>query len=456
MKNKTYNPGKLSSFIFYISILIFIIAFNFSDNPPVSGWQQQFMPNFNNRSLAGINFTDSLTGYAIISNSGTADTSFIIKTTNGGNNWFTLLSEFKSYYAISFLNNQTGYVGGSDLMGYSYLAKTTNNGISWIRQNTPGNLGLNDIAVLNEDTIWIVDRNSFDGGIFRTTNGGISWIRQYQNNSGIEKIYMFNGQMGFASSGSFLFKTTNSGFNWNQISGQKGFLDMYFSDSLTGWKNYDTTRKTTDGGYNWISIDVPRRGSIYGGNLFGGMYNFENINKDTIWGAGGYIEYPGFRYRGILYRTTNGGNNWFIQIPDTSFGIPRFFYINFTNNRVGWSYLFDTYRGIHTNVGGDTTFFTKINNSVLDYSMNYLLFQNYPNPFNPKTVINYNLRTGSYIIIKIYDALGKELSTLVNQKQNAGTYKVDFDGSGLSSGVYFYTMFVNGKRIETKKMMLLK
>ena len=452
MKNKTYNPGKLSSFIFYISILIFIIAFNFSDNPPVSGWQQQFMPNFNNRSLAGINFTDSLTGYAIISNSGTADTSFIIKTTNGGNNWFTLLSEFKCYYAISFLNNQTGYVGGSDLMGYSYLAKTTNNGISWIRQNTPGNLGLNDIAVLNEDTIWIVDRISFDGGIFRTTNDGISWLRQYQN-GGIEKIYMFNGQIGFASTGSFLFKTTNSGLNWNQISGQNGFNDIFLVDSLTGWKFYDSTRKTTDGGITWIQQQIVNPNFF---SMYGVILSASNIGRDTIWGVGLRIEYPNLQIRSIIHRTTNGGMNWCFQIPDTSFKLPLLIKSNFKSNLIGWVYAYN--RGVHTVTGGDSTFYpiTELKQLSNNIPASFLIYQNYPNPFNPKTVISYELRTGSNIIIKVYDALGKELRTLVNKKHNAGTYKVNFDGSGLPSGVYFYSLFVEGEIIDTKKMMLLK
>lgn len=85
----------------------------------------------------------------------------------------------------------------------------------------------------------------------------------------------------------------------------------------------------------------------------------------------------------------------------------------------------------------------------------YSLQQNYPNPFNPVTVINYQLAASGFVEIKIYDVLGNEVKTLVNQKQNAGSHSVDFDGSGLPSGVYFYRINA-GEFRESKSMMLLK
>ena len=83
------------------------------------------------------------------------------------------------------------------------------------------------------------------------------------------------------------------------------------------------------------------------------------------------------------------------------------------------------------------------------------LKQNYPNPFNPNTVIRYSLKGNHFITLKVFDALGKEVAALVNENQNAGTYEVDFDGSGLSSGIYFYKLEAGGY-VETKSMILLK
>ena len=85
----------------------------------------------------------------------------------------------------------------------------------------------------------------------------------------------------------------------------------------------------------------------------------------------------------------------------------------------------------------------------------YSLSQNYPNPFNPSTVINFNLPRVSNVELKVYNLLGQEVATLVNQEMNAGNHDVKFNASSLSSGIYFYTLKA-GDFISSKKMLLLK
>jgi len=86
----------------------------------------------------------------------------------------------------------------------------------------------------------------------------------------------------------------------------------------------------------------------------------------------------------------------------------------------------------------------------------YSLNQNFPNPFNPSTEIHYSVKENSFITLKVYNLLGKEVSTLVNGEYNPGTYKVNFTPSNLSSGIYFYTLYSNGIRVDSKKMLLNK
>jgi hypothetical protein len=83
-----------------------------------------------------------------------------------------------------------------------------------------------------------------------------------------------------------------------------------------------------------------------------------------------------------------------------------------------------------------------------------VLYQNYPNPFNPTTKIRWQSSTGGWQILKVYDVLGKEVATLVNEEKPAGTYEVDFDASGLSSGVYIYTLKVNGVSYSQSMILL--
>jgi phosphatidylserine/phosphatidylglycerophosphate/cardiolipin synthase-like enzyme len=84
------------------------------------------------------------------------------------------------------------------------------------------------------------------------------------------------------------------------------------------------------------------------------------------------------------------------------------------------------------------------------------LQQNYPNPFNPKSTIIYNIPKTAEIKLKVYDITGREVSELVNTIQLAGNYKVTFDASNLASGFYFYTLFADGNKIDSKKMVLTK
>ncbi len=85
----------------------------------------------------------------------------------------------------------------------------------------------------------------------------------------------------------------------------------------------------------------------------------------------------------------------------------------------------------------------------------FALSQNYPNPFNPATIIRFSIPKNSFVSLKVYDLSGKEISNLINENLTAGNYEADFDGSGISSGVYFYRLQTDGFT-DTKRMTLVK
>ena len=85
----------------------------------------------------------------------------------------------------------------------------------------------------------------------------------------------------------------------------------------------------------------------------------------------------------------------------------------------------------------------------------FKLYQNYPNPFNPMTMINYQLPITSNVEINIYNLLGQKVATLVNQKQPAGNYHIQWDATGYSTGVYYYRLKA-GDLQQVKKMILIK
>lgn len=98
---------------------------------------------------------------------------------------------------------------------------------------------------------------------------------------------------------------------------------------------------------------------------------------------------------------------------------------------------------------------TATTNGHTAHNYDFILNTNFPNPFNPATVITYQLAVSNLITLKVYDILGSEITTLVNEKQDAGNYSVEFDGNKYSSGIYFYKLESNNFSI-TKKMFLIK
>ncbi|OYV85093.1 MAG: hypothetical protein B7Z63_05985 [Ignavibacteriae bacterium 37-53-5] len=98
---------------------------------------------------------------------------------------------------------------------------------------------------------------------------------------------------------------------------------------------------------------------------------------------------------------------------------------------------------------------TPVRESPVQIPATFSLAQNYPNPFNPTTAISYQLSAVSQVTLKVYDVLGREVATLVNEVQQMGTHEVRFDGSRMPSGVYFYRLEA-GRFTETKKLILMK
>ena len=450
-KNKFYK--KLSSGIYYFSILLFIIGFNFSDHGS-GGWTQQFLPS-NLPGITDITFTDSLNGYAV-TGVDSENKSYIIKTSNSGDNWNIILQDSggRAFTKVNFINSVTGFACTKWNSGSAKLYKTINGGDNWSLLNNPP-LGPSylDLSVVSENELWIVDNIAFDGGVYRTTDGGQTWDRKYYDVSRpADRVYMINSRIGFIADGfltnSKLWKTSNAGNNWSLLSGY-GFYKMEFIDSLEGYKSDGSLKHTLDGGLNWETI-LP----IQQGNPPHVTRDFSLLN-DTIWGVNpsGNILYPNNQFRGVIYRSTNRGMNWGYQLPDTSFRIPFFVFCDFVNKNVGWAYS-----GVHTITGGDTITnpLTSINNPGTQVIDHYILLQNYPNPFNPSTKIKYKLNKSGFVNIKVFNILGKEIEVLINARQSAGEYGVSFDASNYPGGVYFYSLYVDNKIIDTKKMILIR
>jgi photosystem II stability/assembly factor-like uncharacterized protein len=412
------------------------------------GWYQQFFPNMNGSTITSLTFLDSLTGYALTSTNSSVQ-AFILKTTNGGDNWNIIYTYVPTastvhFTKIQFADSNIGYASTN----YYDFYKTTNSGLSWVDfANVPW--GADDMALINLDTILLVSSDIIGGGVYRTTNGGLNWspLGPTSGSGQPSTIYMFNKDMGFCLGGQ-MWKTTNGGVNWFVIPGES-YQDIKFFDTSKGWKTYGTNilEVTTNGGLNWTPQQLPNISHTFTGT------NLNIVNKDTVWmvGAAYFPSAP-------IYKTTNGGINWSYQIPDSLYPVYIYNYINFINSKIGWSYSNTSSFEIHTKVGGnDTSFFTLVrNNKITSIPKDCILFQNYPNPFNPITNIKFQMLKHGFVEIKIFDITGKLVKVLINEKLYSGEYSAKFDAGELPSGIYFYSLYIDGLKVDTKKAILLK
>ena len=122
---------------------------------------------------------------------------------------------------------------------------------------------------------------------------------------------------------------------------------------------------------------------------------------------------------------------------------------------VSGTYLFGGTKGDGVWMRPLSEMITGVEDKQNNLPTNFSLQQNYPNPFNPSTTINYSVPKTSFVTIKVYNVLGREIKTLVNEKKSFGNYSVQFSGSSLSSGIYFYRM-QSGNYSQTKKLIILK
>ncbi len=282
--------------------------------------------------------------------------------------------------------------------------------------------------------LWGDFDNDGDLDCFVTRQGGAS---AYYNNNGNGTFSLFDTIAVVTQSGGCNGATAGDYDN-------NGTLDLYVTGSTT---TKGLFRNDLTNGNKWLKIKCT------GGGAMNNLSNKSAIGtkvkaKATINGV------PVWQYREVLAQNSFNSMNMLnvhmgfgnASVIDSLIIIwPRGLKEVFTNVSLNNFYEAKEGQGIVSGIS---------NGSVISPDQ-FNLFQNYPNPFNPSTVISYELAAREFISLKIFDITGKQISTLVNENQPAGIYEVSFDGGGLSSGVYFYTLSA-GDFFKTRKMSLLK
>jgi hypothetical protein len=229
--------------------------------------------------------------------------------------------------------------------------------------------------------------------------------------------------------------------------------NVYFSRSTNGGTSFEPrikipTAPNPDTSYHfqpWIECD--RYGTIhiiwydtrgFAANNAGGRkgtYYTYSTNRGATWAPEERVSDTTDQYSGFV--------GHYQSFTTDSLRI----YSTWTDRRNGTVHVYYSWRPLPTLVG------IKPNNNSLPNA--YKLKQNFPNPFNPITTIGYDIKQTGNVTLKIYDELGREIRTLVNGTQNAGSYEVQWDAAGYASGIYYYKLQSAGFT-ETRKMALIK
>ena len=375
------------------------------------------------------------------------DTFSVFKTTNNGNIWSEIVP---CYYG----DNETAVdISSIDELRYwlateeGRILATTDGGENWTVQFEDSSVTtfMNYIEMFDANNGIAMGDGHFDTAIFlHTTDGGLNWVSVNDSAFGAISFNAWN-MLDFVNSScgyfcvhdvavqkSLIYKTTSGCASWEIVYTGQNIYDIKFFDVNHGmFLTYSGTncKRTTDGGVTWENIP----------------FNFGDWGTD--------IEFAGDDFKNVwvatphkLYYSSDFGNTW-INYPFD--GNIRFRDIQFIDQYNGWLL---TDQGVyHTINNGNVTRVNSEDNIITSFN----LIQNYPNPFNSSTKINYQIPSERFIQLKLYDILGTEIETFVNEVQQAGEYSVNFNAKNLVSGVYIYKL-IAGEFVKTMKMVLLK
>jgi photosystem II stability/assembly factor-like uncharacterized protein len=384
-------------------------------------------------SLNRLDFVDNNIGYAA------GSFGKLGKTTDAGLTWTPLnAGNTESYFGIDFINSQTGYMCGSSGLIY----KTTDAGNSWTSYNTNFPYYLRDISFSDSLNGVVVGDFSV---IYKTSNGGSTWDSVYSVPFGatLQSLKRISSNVIYAcgDSGKVLY-SLDRGNSWNK---QQSNTDNF----LFGFAQIDTTLYIVGEAGTIIKFS----NSIIPVELSSFSANVDNENDVTLnWCTATETNNHAFqieRRKTQKEKSTDWNKIGLINGYGTTTEPQTYSFVD--KNLEAGHYQ---YRLKQIDFDG-TNKYSNIVEVEIGTPIKFSLEQNFPNPFNPTTKISWQSPIEGNQTLKVYDVLGNEVATLVNEYRQAGEYDIDFNASQLASGVYFYKLQVSNF-ISTKKMTLIK
>lgn len=383
--------------------------------------QNWYLQNSNTTiQLKGVQMIDQTTGWAC------GDAGTLLHTTNAGTNWTSILITGSDLHQIAFKDAVIGIVVGDN----GTVFTTTNSGLNWISKNSSTSAQLRSVTFAGGTTFFAVGEG---GVVIKSTDDGNTWTTLTSGTT--ERLFCVsvignniwiggrNGLMIYSNNGGSLFSPMTN-------PASDDIKDIQFINDQIGFAGGSNSAfiYTSNGGTNW---------ELRSTGIQVGLNGLHFVNELQGWIVGG---------NGTLYATSNAGASW---TPLQSA----------TNQDLNSIHTFD---GVSLwavgNAGVVSTNYSAASGiEVIDLNLpkSFFVEQNYPNPFNPSTKIRFGVTESSFIHVEIYNIAGQKVAEPVSTFMSPGAYEVNFNASGLSSGVYIYKITANSISI-TRKMTLMR
>ena len=364
-------------------------------------------------------------------------------STDFGTTWARLQSRDLNNFSVfrTFISNQQGFLFAGT-SGHVY--RSTNSGVDWdtLGNGLPSFTDIKRFALDSLGSIYAAGNY----GVYKSTNNGNDWSNL---------ISVFTANMDISNSGLLLISTCTLGFENDYV------YNVYrSSDHGITWTSINNGLGLTVNGPSVGPLAVSPDGecyivissstsptSLFRSRDFGN--NWVRLNFDSTVNVSQIVvnsEGKVFLGGNGVYRSTDNGNNWTTVVT----GLRQTTVSSLSISNSGYL-LAGTNDGVYRSVQATTS----VLSSISDLPLSNSLSQNYPNPFNPSTTISFALPSRSFVTLRIFDVLGREVSTIVSGELEAGHYTRQWNAANITSGVYFCRL-QSGTYSETKRLMLLK
>ncbi|MBK9096604.1 MAG: T9SS type A sorting domain-containing protein [bacterium] len=399
-------------------------------------------------------------------------------STDGGENWVSqIIGTSSTLNSVRVTSQNTVWIVGND----GTVISSDDQGTNWISHSGLTESNLSSVHFLNENTGWIAGDNSIIKYFVEPAPPTIHFAPVWSG-SGYMVMDIYVTGVELIGGGSLI-----AGDEIAVFDGERCVGAVLLTEPIPVGGNIIIKASTDDPGtpiidgfingnpisYKFWLSSISQEVSEYTANYISGSGVFVSLGSATVEFANVVpVEFISFKANVsgnkvvLNWQTATEVNNYGFEIERSS-DKNNWIILGFVNGSGNREAPKD-YTFIDDNLIGGNKFYYRLkqtdNDGSFVYSdiievdalpVSYSLYQNYPNPFNPSTTIRYQLPNEAKVIVKLYDMLGNEVSTLVNEVKQPGVYEVELNAQDLASGTYIYRL-VSGGFTETRKMVLLK